>query len=330
MPLPWHSPDTPTTPVPCLHIGPDGTPRHAHGNRSTYRFDNCRCLPCRESIRVYDRTARRTKAYGKWQPYADVKPVSDHARALRAAGLTIAHIAAASGVGHAAIGRILTGRDRGQPVTRVKTETAERVLAVPVPTPTAAPPPWNVPAVGTARRIQALMAIGWPLPVIVRHAGLSAANASRLLTREKVTRDTDAAVRRVYEALWNKTPQAVTATEETRIAQAIDDARRRRYAPPMAWDDGTIDDPAARPQGTVGTLTGRRAAIVEDCELIASDGGTLQAAAQRLGMHQSNLTRSLYRAGRADLVAALTRQARGEDAPGGTRGVARSRRARAS
>lgn len=308
MPIAGHSPDTPFTPVPCQHIGPDGTPRHVHGERSTYRFDKCRCLPCRESIRVYDRQVTRARAYGTWQPFVDAGPAHAHAVALRAAGMSRSQIQAASGVGHAAVGRIVTGRDHGQPLTRLRTEIAARILAVPIPDRT--PPVRTVPSVGTIRRIQALVWLGWSLPVIGGRIGMDRRNTTRLLRQDQVTRATEAAVRRVYGELWDKQPPTRTTAERYSVSRSRGEALRRGWVSPLAWDDDTIDDPDARPQGTAGALTGRRAAIVEDCELIASDGGTLQAAAQRLGMHQSNLSRSLYRAGRADLLAELTRQAR--------------------
>lgn len=259
----------------------------------------------------------------------DAGPVLAHAAALRAAGMSRSQIETASGVGHAAVGRLVTGRDRGKPVTRVAASTAARIIAVPIPS---FPPErrGNVSAAGTRRRLQALMWVGWSLAAIGHRIGMDRRNVAALLKQAQVSRATAAAVRDVYEDLWNMRPPQRTKEERYAASRARGEALRRGYAPPLAWDDETIDDPGAAPQGVVGALRDRRAAIVEDCEVIAADGGTLQAAAARLEMTASNLTRSLYRAGRADLVAALTRQARGEDEPGGTRGVARSRRARAS
>lgn len=312
----------------CAHPGPDGHPLHQHGTIAAYRRDQCRCHPCQEAKRTYERSVARAKAYGRWAPWTDPAPARAHALALRAAGMSLIRMEAATGVGHAALGRIITGKDRGKPVTQIRVEVAARILAVPVP---ARPLPGpTVPAIGSVRRLQALACLGWSLRAIGERIGVDRRNLAGIMRQERVTRATESAIRGVYDDLWDKKAPERDTLEKYSAARARGDAARRGWVPPMAWDDGSIDDPGARPQGTVGALKGRRAQVVEDCEVIASDGGTLQGAAQRLGMHQSNLTRSLYRAGRADLVAALTRQARGEDAPGGTRGVARARRARAS
>lgn len=182
----------------------------------------------------------------------------------------------------------------------------------------------KIGAYGARRRLQALARIGWTGDAMARESGLPRMTISTVITGavEQVTPRTDDAIRGLYARHMMRPGGS---------EQAAAAAARAGWAAPMAWDDDTdLDDPDVVPHGAPGVLAGRRAQIVEDCELIASDGGTLQAAAQRLGMETGNLTRSLYRAGRADLVAALTRQARGEDAPGGTRGVARSRRTRAS
>jgi hypothetical protein len=181
-----------------------------------------------------------------------------------------------------------------------------------------------VGAHGARRRLQGLARIGWSGAAMAREAGLPPMTVSTVMsgTVQQVTSRTDDIIRVFYDQHLMRPGGSVRASTA---------AERAGWAAPMAWDDhADLDDPDTRPHGAPGALQGRRAQVVEDCEVIAADGGTLQAAAQRLGKEPGNLTRSLYRAGRPDLVAALTRQARGEDAPGGTRGVARSRRARAS
>lgn len=61
------------------------------------------------------------------------------------------------------------------------------------------------------------------------------------------TRD---AVRRLYDELsWTVPPPSRIRSRAQRMAAA------RRWAPPLAWDDETIDDPKARPdRGTSLTL----------------------------------------------------------------------------
>jgi hypothetical protein len=98
--------------------------------------------------------------------------------------------------------------------------------------------PHTIPSVGTVRRIRALMAIGWSKHAIGAHMGVSKNAVAQLLDRQRVTVRLATDVDRLYQELAHRPgPAKITATK-TRLAG---------WAPPLAWDEDDIDDPAARP-----------------------------------------------------------------------------------
>ncbi|MEU0078606.1 hypothetical protein ABZY58_11970 [Micromonospora tulbaghiae] len=99
-------------------------------------------------------------------------------------------------------------------------------------------PAANIRAVGTARRLQALMAIGWARAELARQLGLSEKRVSQLTfnTDGNVHWRTAAKVRALYKEL------SATPGPEKRAIYAAD---RHRFAPPAAWDN--IDDPNETP-----------------------------------------------------------------------------------
>lgn len=96
---------------------------------------------------------------------------------------------------------------------------------------------------GTIRRLQALAALGYTFPQISRALGHEDTWANQLTRRNRPLHRRNAQkVARLFDA-WSMEP-----APKTRYA-----ARTRRYAkvkgwaPPLAWDDNTIDDPNAVP-----------------------------------------------------------------------------------
>lgn len=159
-----------------------------------------------------------------------------------------------------------------------------------------------VPSIGAKRRVQALMAIGW------RHRDLSAKlgfDTPGLVykTGQWITRRKHDAVKDLYDRLWDQ-PGPNSVHTQRRIAKA-------GYAPPLAWDDETIDDPEATPDlGAVVRGRGRPCkgsvqasdAQLEDVEFLVDQALTWDVIAERLGVEPRSLERMLYRKGRHDLV----------------------------
>jgi hypothetical protein len=95
---------------------------------------------------------------------------------------------------------------------------------------------------GTRRRIEALRAIGWPIRVIAAEAGVSHGTLHYTMGRsERIHLDTARRFADVYDRLSMRLPGRV----DPRVVKR---AQEMGWAPPLAWDDDTIDDPKARPR----------------------------------------------------------------------------------
>ena len=220
-----------------------------HG-RAKYVIEKCRCEICRSAARAYERKRRRQLAYGRL-PYVDAEPVRQHVRALQVAGLGWKRIAAMAGVTTSVVWKLLYGDPaRGMaPSKRVRPATAEKILAVQASIDNLAPG-LPIDATGTRRRVHALVACGWSQKKLGERIGLTAANFHASITGELVTVDTARKVRALYDQLWNEPPPEQTHREKIAASRARNLARARGWAPPLAWDDDLIDDPAATPEGT--------------------------------------------------------------------------------
>ncbi|WP_159041450.1 hypothetical protein [Streptomyces sp. WM4235] len=103
----------------------------------------------------------------------------------------------------------------------------------------------RVDATGTKRRIQALVANGWPLLQIGPHVKRHPYYLSDLLKQDRVYAYTAHDVAVGYERLWNANPQAHGVTVHA-SAIARTHAAKKGWVPPAAWDDELIDDPEAQ------------------------------------------------------------------------------------
>jgi len=157
----------------------------------------------------------------------DAAPSREHLRRLVAAGAGIQAIARRYGLHRDSLYDILSGRR-----ARVYTSTERVILAV-----TLREVAWGG-RVGLVRRVRALQAIGWPQRAIAAAAGVSLPTISYLAQDRLVGAwgRVDAGVRAAYERL-HMTPGPSQASRDL--------ARRRGWAPPLAWDD--IDDPQEKP-----------------------------------------------------------------------------------
>lgn len=100
--------------------------------------------------------------------------------------------------------------------------------------------PLQVDGTGTRRRIQALWALGHTAAEIGLATGgnYSAANVYVIAKRQRVNVRTKAAIDSAYRALADRPGTSIRNRSRAHAAG---------YAPPLAWDDDTIDDPEARP-----------------------------------------------------------------------------------
>lgn len=282
------------TPKPCLHKRAN----HQHGTNACYHLDNCRCTPCSRAAVAYDRQRSRNTAYGRWQPYTDAQPVRDHVNALKTAGMGLKTIAKNSGVAHGALWKLMYGRTRPdgtrQPSKQVKTETAQKLLALAANLDTLSPVAY-VDATGTHRRIQALMAAGWSLSRQAQHLGVSPTNFPTVRQRKQVYARTAIAVRAMYDQLALQPPPETNQRERIAASRARNYAAARGWEPPAWWEPDWLDDPTFDPQQpSAGDHDGDDVDEVAIARAIDGDRTvTLSASERRLAvqqLHRRNLS----------------------------------------
>lgn len=131
----------------------------------------------------------------------------------------------------------------------------------------------SVDATGTRRRIQALMALGWPGHAIAGHCGWRTGEAVFEITRRNwVQRSTAEAVAHVYEHL-SMTPGPSAQTRAR--------AARMGWPPPLAWDD--IDNPDEQPDVSKSARRTNADLLAEYAYLTAA-GESAEQAARQLGV----------------------------------------------
>lgn len=178
-----------------------------------------------------------------WSGYVDSAPVIAHLEKLRDLGWSSLLIGRHVGVCHTVPARIMRVRPK---VVRMATSRA--MLSIPL-IPGGAR--FSASIVGTRRRSQALNWMGWSNEMVSTRADLRGDTLAKLLHRGKISHASALAVAKVYVQICDQTgPSSRSA--------AI--ARSRGYAPPFAWEDLDMDDPATRPnltgydEGTVQAL----------------------------------------------------------------------------
>lgn len=129
--------------------------------------------------------------------------------------------------------------------------------------------PLTVPKIGAVRRLQALMALGWPRRELARRAGWRGDALGALIygRRQVLLLDTHRRIVYLYEAL-SGTPGP------SQRSRAI--AATRGWATPLAWDDIDIDDPDARPDPGADGVDTIDEVVVE--RILAGDGTPAHAA----------------------------------------------------
>jgi hypothetical protein len=217
-----------------------------HGTRAAYVKDRCRCSDCTAANTAASRTADRERAYGRWQPFIDARPVHEHLVELRAAGIGVERIAGLVNMPVSHIRELATPESDGSPsIRRIRPTTAARILSVRIDNAHRAPHS-HVDATGARRRLQALAAIGWSPDLLAAELGRSTSSLRRSMTSPSVTARTARDVAALYERLWNTPPPRHTAGQRAALKAIRDDAATHGWPPPLAWDD--IDtDPVTQP-----------------------------------------------------------------------------------
>jgi hypothetical protein len=202
------------------------TPGIHHNHPGPYKL--CRHPDCLTHRARYLKRWQYERAQGK-KRLTDAAPARRHIDTLLGAGWSLRAIAGASSTSPTTIHKIKAG----QPT--VRHSIAAAILAVtPDQVPTKASNQTTepfVPRIGTTRRIQALLYMGWTHAEITRRAGV----ATKLLLNQQgrwVTRSSHDKVAAVYDQI------AMTAGPSN-LTRGW--ARSLGYIGPLAWDDIDLD-----------------------------------------------------------------------------------------
>lgn len=262
-----------------------------HHNKTTcYTTYRCRLPECVERYNrgVRERTAKQSA--GHYEHLVDARPVRAHVRTLTAAGATPRGIAVQAGISEKVVRQLLppTGGGRRGPVKyRVLGDNARKILAVTVDDVTA---PRINPA-GTVRRIQALVADGWPMNHLAVQLDMSPNYAWQLLKRTSadqqllVQASTARRVAAKYEQLRQQKPTRHGVSKQS-VARARKHGADRRWPRSRYWTDrmDVIDDPDFEPLYGVT----RRELVAQDANWLMRTSGIDKAAvAERLGVDKS-------------------------------------------
>ena len=161
---------------------------------------------------------------------------------------------------------------------------------------------WDVlsDATGTRRRIQALMRCGWSVSLLAARLGQPRqVLRAKLHVRGRVTPATAAAVRALYDDLWDRPPPEGTRFERRAATMARRYAAERGWPPPCAWDEPAIDDPAASSaDGWERGNDGKRewGTLTAEALELAGFGLDDRQIAERLGVSAGTLSVTLARA----------------------------------
>lgn len=157
--------------------------------------------------------------------------------------------------------------------------------------------PLKVPALGAIRRLHSLRAFGHPLQEICDEMGVTMGAMSSLLY---TTQDRTMVTRTLHDridAVYRRRSAYPGSSELTRKRAAS-----QGYAPPAAWDDDALDDPAGVPDG-MRAEDGRPRADLDEWWFLVRSGEDPVRAATRIGVQVATLERAAQRAGRTELAA---------------------------
>jgi hypothetical protein len=214
--------------------------------------------------------------------FVDPERTRDHVAQLVARSISVRQIARVSGICADTIGHLMAGQYR-----TISIDTQLRLTAISIPTaPHHLTNQGRISAAGTARRLRALVAVGYLQQTLAERLGVKPTWVS-FLTGEGNSLVLVATARRV-EALYNELSATPGPSDRARRYAA-----KHGWAVPAAWDEDTIDDPTATPD--LGDTA--PASFLDRYEELVDLGYRDHQIAARLGIQLESLERSMYRAG---------------------------------
>ncbi|MFF3928183.1 hypothetical protein [Streptomyces hirsutus] len=259
----------------------DRQPPH-HNTLTCYTRYGCRLPACVERKNAWARTRYQAIREGNWPPRVDAAPVREHIRHLVAEGVTLDAIAASVGIERDGIADFTHRRRPGRGLRHsTNPQLAERILALTPDTIASG----RVDATGAHRRIQALVAAGWPLLHIGVQFGMNRQRPEQILRAQRIYAATRQQVADGYERVRLLRPER-SGVPQCKIRQSKARGQANRWPTPGYWADrmDVIDDPDFEPLYGVT----KREIVAQDAnELIRFSGLNRAAAAERLGVSKA-------------------------------------------
>lgn len=269
-----------------------GTPPN-HDTLTCYTNYRCRRPACVQRARDWERNRRAALKAGQWQPFIDAAPVRDHLILLLARGVSLCRVGELAGLGPHFLYSFLPPKNgRRRPVRHtVSPDVAQKVLAI---DPDTANPAITEPT-GTVRRLQALVANGWPMSHLATRLAVTPTYVSALIKRGENNRPVLAATAQKVAATYTQLSDRRPTHGGVQPGQA---KRARNLAAANGWPNtrywatrmDVIDDPHFEPD------YGRTKAqiLAEDARwLMAKSGLDREQVAERLGTSRSYIDRVL-------------------------------------
>jgi hypothetical protein len=237
------------------------------------------CHKCWQNYRY------RQIAYGRWESsYTDIAPVLSHMDLLLESGIGVVRLADLAGLPRHTVQQL---RRKGR--VSCSTRTSSAILAVSPPLIVHGEEVADgavIPSAGTVRRLQALAVAGYGITFLADELGMKFQYVSHL--RAGNNQQVTANIARRVDALFRKyelIPGPSRATANRAILQG--------WAPALAWDEDTIDDPQANPD------RGAENNDWLDAYFELRDMGvSKEVATERLGLKWSTVRDRLKRLGR--------------------------------
>jgi hypothetical protein len=161
--------------------------RYDHGTYAAYKLDKCRCEPCREAVREYN----RRRATDLTPVLVPAGPAREHIEHLARHGIGLKTVARRAGVSYSSLGKLMYGTKGRAPSARIKPATLSKILAV---RPDSDADGTFTPAGPVLAIVEELLRRGWTKAAIGRHVHGPEA-ASLQLGDEYVTRKNAVAVK---------------------------------------------------------------------------------------------------------------------------------------
>lgn len=207
---------------------------HQHGERGMYNYHRCRCTPCGDANREYN---RRSNQHRKRREMVDADLVRARIAKLRESGLTVAEIADLCAVNAKVIEFAIKGRNGKLPKT-VQATTFRALNAISFKDIASLQKPGGRKVDGTVPRlqVQSLHSFGWCGSEIASRIGFTASTISSLLAGNGITEEVRAGIDRLYTQFHGTTPPLDTPAQRARATVA----RNRALA--NGWTADTATD----------------------------------------------------------------------------------------